>query len=53
MKVQGKLFYKWFERYYCEVEKTKRVYDRNLMRKALAVLNLKRRKAMLQASKAI
>jgi hypothetical protein len=51
--VKGKLFYKWFQRYFIEVERWMKVYHRVLKRKALALLRLNMRKAILKSSKAV
>lgn len=46
--MEAKLFYKWFERYYREAEKSMKVYYRSLKKKAFLLINLNRRKMILK-----
>ena len=50
---RAKLFYKWFERYYKEVDKSMKVYYRSLKRRAFMQMNLNRRKMLIKYSKAL
>jgi len=53
LETEAKLFYKWFERYFREAEKSMKVYYRNLKGRAFNLLNLHRRKMLIRTGKAV
>ena len=50
--VRAKLFFKWYERYYTQAQKSFKLYYKVLKRKAFTLLNLNLRKAYLKNTKA-